>query len=73
MYSMTFNRIAEEVDMLSYSERLSLLERIVKSFGVTEKNTAKINASDLDCAFGIWSDSDINVESVREKAWNRGI
>ena len=70
MATATFENLSKQIDMLSYSDRIRLLERIVRSLNVP-KDRKKTQTSNPEDVFGIWKERDITIESIREKAWNR--
>ena len=63
-------QLSNQIDMLSYTERLFLLDKIVKSLQAPEKTPAKKN-SDFESAFGLWSNREISLSEIRQKAWSR--
>lgn len=71
MSGVAFAKFEQEVEMLSYNDRIKLLEKIIKTLGF--ENNKKINTKlvDFDAAFGIWQDREVSLESIREKAWAR--
>ena len=71
MTAIAFENLAKQIDMLSYSDRLRLLERIASTLHVQEAPAATNDSSAFDRAFGIWKSKDISLESVRQKAWGR--
>jgi hypothetical protein len=64
------NKLYSQIDMLSYSERICLLGKIIQSLHTPSK-TVKTQSSDFSAAFGLWKDRDISVEEIRSKAWSR--
>lgn len=68
MSEQAFKQLSEQVDMLSYAERIRLLDKIVKTLHTPVK-THKRKASDFNAAFGLWKDRDISVEGIRTKTW----
>ena len=70
MSELAFEQLSEKVDMLSYSERIRLLDKIVKSLHSPVK-THKKESADFNAAFGLWKDRNISVEEIRSKAWDR--
>ena len=63
-------QFSNQVDMLSYAERLWLLDKIIKSLHAPEKTPVKKN-SDFEAAFGLWSDKEVSISEIRKKAWSR--
>ena len=71
MGKSSFAAISNQVEMLSYDERILLLDRIVKTLHVSAPS-AKINdGADFKAAFGLWKNKNISVETIRAKAWGR--
>ena len=70
MSELIFKQLANQIDMLSYAERLRLLDKIVRTLHAPIKTPQK-TSGDFDAAFGLWSDRDISVEEIRKKAWSR--
>ena len=63
-------QLSNQVDMLSYAERLWLLNKIVNSLHAPVKTPVKKN-SDFENAFGLWENRDISLDEIRKKAWSR--
>lgn len=57
--------------MLSYAERIMLLDKIVSTLRSPFTATAQKKETDFEAAFGLWKDRDISVEAIRQKAWGR--
>ncbi|MBP5444043.1 MAG: hypothetical protein J6W60_00440 [Treponema sp.] len=70
MTELAFKQLSNQIEMLSYSERIRLLDKIVKTLNTPVKTTVKKSA-DFDKAFGLWASRDISVEEIRKKAWSR--
>lgn len=70
MSEAVFNTLLAQIDMLSYSERLSLLDKISSSLRSTVKPVENKTAS-FDAAFGLWADREISTSEIRRKAWER--
>ena len=70
MATATYENLSKQIDMLSYSDRIRLLDRIVRSLNVP-KDRKKAQTSNPEDVFGIWKERDITIESIREKAWGR--
>lgn len=64
-------QLSNEIEMLSYSDRIFLLKKLVKSFDLIEHKKMNISENDFDKAFGIWKDNDIDIKDIRKKAWSR--
>lgn len=71
MATTNVKQLSNEIEMLSYSDRIFLLKKLVKSFDSIEHKKANVSASDFDKAFGIWKDNDIDIKDIRRKAWSR--
>ena len=63
-------QLSNQVEMLSYAERLWLLDAIIKSLHSPVKTPVKKNP-DFENAFGLWADRDISLADIRQKAWSR--
>ena len=70
MSELAFEQLSAQVDMLSYAERIRLLDKIVKTLHKPVK-AHKREDSDFNAAFGLWKDRNISVEEIRNKAWGR--
>ena len=70
MSELAFKQLSAKIDMLSYAERIQLLDKIVQTLHTPVK-TQKKETSDFNAAFGLWKDRDISVEEIRTKAWGR--
>lgn len=69
---MTVTKILSEIEQLSYSDRMKLVESIVRSIRLMEDRVpSEATEDDLDALFGIWRDRDITLAGIREKAWHR--
>ena len=68
MSTIPFEQLSAQVDMLSYTERIRLLNKIVQTLHTPIK-IHKREAPDFDAAFGLWKDRDISVQEIRTKAW----
>ncbi len=71
MSEYSFNLISSQIDMLSYSERVRLLDKIVRTLHVPAARSVQKNGTDFSAAFGLWKDREISVESIRANAWER--
>lgn len=71
MSEIAFNQFVNQIDMLSYSQRMTLLQKLVSSFSNQKESKGVKNTEICNDAFGIWADSDISLEKIREKAWSR--
>ena len=70
MSELVFKQVSAQVDMLSYAERIKLLDKIVRTLHTPVK-THKKAFSDFSTAFGLWKDRSLSVEEIRSKAWGR--
>ena len=70
MSELAFEQLSAQVDMLSYAERIRLLDKIVQTLH-KPVNTHKKGSSDFNAAFGLWKDRNISIEKIRTKAWGR--
>lgn len=57
--------------MLSYTERVMLLDKIVSTLRSPFTVTVQKKKAETEAAFGLWKDRDITVETIRQKAWGR--
>lgn len=71
MATTNIKQLSNEIEMLSYSDRLFLLRKIVNSFDSIEQKKTNVISNDFDKAFGLWKDNDIDVKDIRKKAWSR--
>ena len=70
MTELAFKKLSSQIDMLSYAERIKLLDKIVQTLHTPIKIQRK-ESSNFDAAFGLWKDRDISIEEIRAKAWGR--
>ncbi|WP_296091115.1 hypothetical protein [uncultured Treponema sp.] len=71
MESSNVIRLYSEIEMLSYSDRISLLNKLLSSICFNRSKKTESSSENFDKAFGLWKDSDINIENIRQKAWSR--
>ena len=71
MSETAFAQLSSQVDMLSYTERVMLLDKIVNTLRSPFTTVVRKNETDFEAAFGLWKDRDISVETIRQKAWRR--
>ena len=71
MAGTVYEKLSGQIDMLSYSDRLRLLAKIVSTLSVPDESQQKSVTGDFEGAFGLWKDRDVSLESVRAKAWGR--
>ena len=70
MSELAFKQLSAQVDMLSYAEKIKLLDKIVRTLHTPVK-THKREFSDFNVAFGLWKDRLLSIEEIRRKAWGR--
>ncbi|MGI5116488.1 hypothetical protein [Treponema sp. SP13] len=70
MSELAFKQLSTQVDMLSYTEKIRLLDKIVKTLHRPVK-IHKREFSDFNAAFGLWKDRTVSIEEIRTKAWRR--
>ena len=70
MSELVFKKLSGQIDMLSYAEKIKLLDKIVRTLHTPVK-THKREFSDFNAAFGLWKDRSLSVEEIRTKAWER--
>ena len=70
MSELAFKQLSAQVDMLSYAEKIKLLDKIVRTLHTPVK-THKKAFLDFSTAFGLWKDRSLSVEEIRSKAWGR--
>ena len=71
MSELMFRKISNQIYMLSYGERLRLLNKIVVSLQLSAIQSVNKIDSDFDDAFGLWADRDVSLDEIRSKAWGR--
>ena len=69
MESSNVIRLYSEIEMLSYSDRISLLNKLLSSIGFNRSKKTESSSENFEKVFGLWKDSDINIENIRQKAW----
>ena len=70
MSELVFKKLSGQIDMLSYAEKIKLLDKIVRTLHTPIK-THKREFSDFNAAFGLWKDRPLSIEEIRRKAWGR--
>ena len=70
MSDLALKKLTDEIEMLSFADRLTLLNKIVQTLQVPVKNVKK-ESTDFDAAFGLWAKRDISLPEIRQKAWSR--
>ena len=70
MSELVFKKLSGQIDMLSYAEKIKLLDKIVRTLHTPVK-THKREFSDFNAAFGLWKDRPLSIEEIRRKAWGR--
>ncbi len=71
MTAIALDNLTEQINMLSYTDRLCLLERIAQTLQVQDAHTTVDSSQDFDRAFGMWQSRDVSIDSIRQKAWGR--
>lgn len=71
MESSNVIKLYSEIEMLSYSDRISLLNKLVSSIGLNRSKKAESSSENFEKVFGLWKDKDIDIENIRKKAWDR--
>lgn len=71
MSESAFAQLSGQIDMLSYTERVMLLDKIVSTLRSPFTAAVQKKETDFEAAFGLWKDRDISIESIRQKAWGR--
>lgn len=71
MTAVAFDNLTEQISMLSYTDRLRLLERIAQTLQIQDEHTTADVSPAFERAFGMWQSSDVSLESIRQKAWGR--
>lgn len=67
---MTVTRILSEIEQLSYSDRMKLVESIVRSVRLSaDRGPGSATEDDPEALFGMWCDRDVTLAGIREKAW----
>lgn len=70
MSELVFKKLSGQIDMLSYAEKIKLLDKIIRTLHTPVK-THKREFSDFNAAFGLWKDRTVSIEEIRTKAWRR--
>ncbi|QTQ11312.1 hypothetical protein HRI96_03340 [Treponema parvum] len=70
MSELAFKQLSAQIDMLSYDEKIRLLDKIVRTLHMPVK-THERELSDFNAAFGLWKDRTLSVEEIRTKSWSR--
>lgn len=69
---ITISKILDEIEQLSYSDRMKLVESIVRSLRVHEEHVSHGETPvSPEAVFGIWRDRNVSLTDIREKAWLR--
>ena len=69
---ITISKILDEIEQLSYSDRMKLVESIVRSLRLSEEHVSHGGTPDTpEAVFGIWRDRNVSLTDIREKAWLR--
>ena len=70
MSELVFKKLSGQIDMLSYAEKIKLLDKIIRTLHTPVK-THKREFSDFNAAFGLWKDRLLSIEEIRCKGWGR--
>ena len=66
---MTVSKILSEIEQLSYSDRMKLVESIVRSVRLSEDRVPhEATEGNPEAVFGLWGDRDVSLAGIREKA-----
>lgn len=69
---MTVTKILSEIEQLSYSDRMKLVESIVRSVRLRAgRGPGSATEDDPEVLFGMWRDRDVTLAGIREKAWRQ--
>jgi len=71
MTQVTVDDLSSKINMLSFNDRLRLLEILAKTLQMDTASKARDDSEDFDMAFGIWKNKDVSIDSIRQKAWGR--
>ncbi len=65
-------RILKEIQQLSYTDRVKIIESVVRSLRLREDDGPKGRTNDApEELFGMWRDREVSLEEIRERAWHR--
>lgn len=69
---MTVTNILSEIEQLSYSDRMKLVESIVRPVRLSaDRGPGSATEDDPEALFGMWRDRDVTLAGIREKAWRQ--
>ena len=69
---MTVTKILREIEQLSYSDRMRLVESIVRSVRLRTNNAPdETTVDNPEVLFGVWRNRDVTLAGIREKAWRQ--
>ena len=71
MSTTAYKELSEQVNMLSFTDRLRLLEQIAQTLQIQDEPKAKVDSEAFDKAFGLWRNRDVDLKMIRAKAWGR--
>lgn len=71
MTQATIDDLSNKINMLSFSDRLQLLEILAKTLQMDATSKKENDSKDFDDAFGLWKNKDISINTIRQKAWGR--
>ena len=63
-------KILSEIQQLSYSDRMKIVESVVRSLRLREDDAPNGRANNgPEELFGIWRDRNVSLAEIRERAW----
>ena len=71
MSPIAYKELTDQINLLSFSDRVRLLEHIAQTLQIQEQHKAKADSSAFEKAFGLWRNRDVDIETIRQKAWGR--
>lgn len=71
MTQATIDDLSNKINMLSFNDRLRLLEILAKTLQMETVSKAGDDTKDFEKAFGIWKNKDVSIDTIRQKAWGR--
>ena len=72
MSTIAYKELSEQVNLLSFADRLRLLEQIAQTLQIQDQPVNITDSTAFDKAFGLWKNRDIDLDAIRQKAWGRG-
>ena len=71
MSPLAYKELTDQINLLSFSDRVRLLEQIAQTLQIQDPPKVKTDSSSFEKAFGLWRNRDIDLETIRKKAWGR--